>query len=61
MRRTGIENGGRTGTGAETKENVPAVRRTKTRNESGTASLTVRKEMLRFVTTLNISRKLHFI
>lgn len=49
VRRTGIENGGRTGTGAEMKGNVPAVRRTKTRSEIGTASLIVRKETLRYV------------
>lgn len=51
VRRTGIERGGRTGTGAETKENAPPVRRKKarTRSEIETASLTVRKETLRYV------------
>lgn len=38
MRRRGIERGGRTETEAGMKENVPAVRRTKTKNgtENGT-------------------------
>ena len=52
VRRSGGESEGRTGTGAGMKENVPAVRRVKTRNEIATvaatatvtASLIVRKE-----------------
>ena len=47
VRRNGIETGGRTGTGAEMKENAPPVRRrrVKTRSEIGTASPTARREM----------------
>lgn len=49
VRRSGTETGGRTGTGAETKENArPARRRrAKTRSEIETASLIARKETLR--------------
>lgn len=48
-RRNGTETGERTGTGAETNENAPPVRRkrAKIKNEIGTASPTARKEMLR--------------
>lgn len=51
VRRTGIETGGRTGTGVEMKENAPPVRkrRVRTRSEIETASLIVRKETLRYV------------
>lgn len=45
VRRSEIETGGRTGTGAGMRGNAPAARRAKTRNEIGTASLIVRKEM----------------
>lgn len=38
MRRREIERGGRTETEAGTKENVPAVRRTKTKNGRGNGS-----------------------
>lgn len=45
-RRTEIERGGRTGTGAETKENAPPARRrrAKTKSETAIASLIARKE-----------------
>lgn len=63
MRRREIERGGRTETEAGMKENVPAVRRTKTKNGTGngsesgtgngrgsvTASLTAIKETQRLV------------
>ena len=49
-RRSGTETGGRTGTAAETKENVPPVkrRRAKTRSETENASQTARKETSRY-------------
>lgn len=49
VRRSATESAGRTETGAGTKENVPAARRAKTRNEIGIASLRARKETLRYV------------
>lgn len=49
VRRSVKGSAGRTETGAGRKENVPAARRAKTRNEIGIASLRARKETLRYV------------